>query len=55
MTVLWQVNGRSDLSWEESVWLDLSYAENSSPVGDIIIVRTFMVVLLGSGAYYERR
>ncbi len=38
MTGLWQVSGRSDLSWEESVRLDLSYVENWSTVQDLIIV-----------------
>ncbi|GAA1469908.1 polyprenyl glycosylphosphotransferase [Microbacterium thalassium] len=38
MTGLWQVSGRSMLSWEESVRLDLSYVENWSLVGDITIL-----------------
>lgn len=52
VTGLWQVSGRSDLSWEESVRLDLSYVENWSMVGDIlIIVKTFKAVVAGAGAY----
>ena len=52
ITGLWQVSGRSDLSWEESVRLDLSYVENWSMVGDVVIVAsTLKAVVLGSGAY----
>ncbi len=38
ITGLWQVSGRSSLSWEESVRLDLSYVENWSLVSDLVIV-----------------
>lgn len=38
ITGLWQVSGRSTLSWEESVRLDLSYVENWSLVGDLTIL-----------------
>jgi exopolysaccharide biosynthesis polyprenyl glycosylphosphotransferase len=38
ITGLWQVSGRSSLSWEETVRLDLSYVENWSLVGDIAIL-----------------
>ncbi len=52
MTGLWQVSGRSDLSWEESLRLDLRYVDNWSPVGDLhILFRTFRAVTGGSGAY----
>lgn len=54
VTGLWQTNGRSDLSWEESVRLDLYYVENWSLTGDIMIMwRTFKVMLrpAGAGAY----
>lgn len=52
ITGLWQVSGRSDLSWEDSVRLDLSYVENWSMLGDLVIVAgTVKAVLLGSGAY----
>ncbi|MFC7579881.1 sugar transferase [Schaalia naturae] len=52
ITGLWQVNGRSALSWEESVRLDLSYAENWSMMLDIqILFRTAKVVLRRDGAY----
>jgi exopolysaccharide biosynthesis polyprenyl glycosylphosphotransferase len=52
LTGLWQVNGRSDLSWEESVRLDLRYVENWSFILDVqILWKTFSAVLRGSGAY----
>jgi exopolysaccharide biosynthesis polyprenyl glycosylphosphotransferase len=52
ITGLWQVSGRSDLSWEDAVRLDLDYVENWSLVRDIqIIWRTVKAVLLSDGAY----
>jgi len=52
LTGMWQVNGRSDLSWEESVRLDLYYVENWSLTGDLIILwRTFRVLTHPVGAY----
>jgi exopolysaccharide biosynthesis polyprenyl glycosylphosphotransferase len=52
MTGLWQVSGRSDLSWDESVRLDLYYVENWSLGLDLaIVLRTVWVVLTGRGAY----
>ncbi|GAA0202374.1 sugar transferase [Glutamicibacter creatinolyticus] len=52
LTGLWQISGRSDLDWEESVRLDLYYVENWSLTGDIMIIwRTFKVMLRPSGAY----
>lgn len=52
ITGLWQVSGRSDLSWEESVRLDLSYVGNWSMLSDILIVMgTLRAVAKGSGAY----
>jgi exopolysaccharide biosynthesis polyprenyl glycosylphosphotransferase len=52
MTGMWQVNGRSDLSWEESVRLDLRYVENWSFALDLhILWKTVSVMLAGSGAY----
>ncbi|MEZ3157416.1 sugar transferase [Microbacterium sp. BWR-S6Y] len=38
ITGLWQVSGRSSLSWEESVRLDLSYVENWTLLGDFVIL-----------------
>jgi len=52
LTGLWQVSGRSDLSWEESVRLDLDYVDNWSLRLDLaIVVRTVRAVLGHSGAY----
>ncbi|MEV5747783.1 sugar transferase [Actinoallomurus sp. NPDC052308] len=52
MTGLWQVSGRADLTWEESVRLDLRYVENWSLTLDLqILWRTWAAVLHGSGAY----
>jgi exopolysaccharide biosynthesis polyprenyl glycosylphosphotransferase len=52
LTGLWQVNGRSNLSWEESVRLDLRYVENWSFALDLqILWKTISVLLRGSGAY----
>ncbi len=51
MTGLWQVSGRSNLNWEESVRLDLYYVENWSLVADIaILARTVRAVLASDGA-----
>jgi exopolysaccharide biosynthesis polyprenyl glycosylphosphotransferase len=52
MTGLWQVSGRSDLTWDESVRLDLYYVENWSLGLDLAIVaRTVWAVLRSRGAY----
>jgi lipopolysaccharide/colanic/teichoic acid biosynthesis glycosyltransferase len=52
MTGLWQVNGRSDLTWEQGVRLDLFYVENWSVGGDLrILFQTVGVVLRPNGAY----
>lgn len=52
ITGLWQVSGRSDLSWEETVRLDLRYVENWSLGFDLsIIARTVVAVLARRGAY----
>ncbi|MFZ4893535.1 sugar transferase [Plantibacter sp. Mn2098] len=52
LTGMWQVSGRSDLSWEESVRLDLYYVENWSITGDLMILwQTVKVVLRPVGAY----
>jgi exopolysaccharide biosynthesis polyprenyl glycosylphosphotransferase len=51
MTGLWQISGRSDLTWEESVRLDLYYVENWSVALDIeILWKTASAVIAGSGA-----
>lgn len=52
ITGLWQISGRSDLSWEDTVRLDLYYVENWSFFGDVLILaKTVRAVLSGSGAY----
>jgi lipopolysaccharide/colanic/teichoic acid biosynthesis glycosyltransferase len=52
ITGLWQVSGRSNLPWEESVRLDLYYVENWSLIQDLLIVwRTIGAVFKGTGAY----
>jgi lipopolysaccharide/colanic/teichoic acid biosynthesis glycosyltransferase len=52
LTGLWQVNGRSDLSWEESVRLDIRYVENWSLTLDLqILWKTISAIKRGSGAY----
>ena len=52
LTGMWQISGRSDLSWDESVRLDLYYVENWSLMGDLIILwRTVKVLVRPVGAY----
>jgi exopolysaccharide biosynthesis polyprenyl glycosylphosphotransferase len=52
LTGLWQVSGRSDLGWDQSVRLDLHYVENWSPALDLLIlIKTAKAVLQRDGAY----
>jgi exopolysaccharide biosynthesis polyprenyl glycosylphosphotransferase len=52
LTGMWQVNGRSDLSWEESVRLDLYYVDHWSVGLDLILLgKTMLTVIRGRGAY----
>lgn len=52
LTGLWQVSGRADLSWDESVRLDLRYVDNWSVAMDLMILwKTGRAVVRGSGAY----
>ncbi|WP_455133471.1 sugar transferase [Microbacterium aurum] len=52
ITGLWQISGRSDLTWEQSVRLDLHYVENWSLATDLkIIGRTAAVMVAPKGAY----
>jgi exopolysaccharide biosynthesis polyprenyl glycosylphosphotransferase len=52
LTGLWQVSGRSDLSWEDAIRLDLRYVENWSLTLDLVILmRTVGAVLRSAGAY----
>ncbi len=51
ITGLWQVSGRSDLSFKERVDLELFYAQNWSFMLDLkILFKTIRVVLFGHGA-----
>ncbi|WP_208379790.1 sugar transferase [Microbacterium endophyticum] len=49
ITGLWQVSGRSSLSWEESVRLDLSYVENWSMASDVMIIMKTAKAALAPG------
>ena len=52
LTGLWQVSGRSNLSWEDTVRLDLYYVDNWSAVRDLMILaKTAKAVLGSNGAY----
>lgn len=49
VTGLWQVSGRSSLSWSESVRLDLSYVENWSLLGDFAILGRTLKAAMAPG------
>jgi exopolysaccharide biosynthesis polyprenyl glycosylphosphotransferase len=52
LTGLWQISGRSDLSWQDTVRLDLYYVDNWSMVQDVVILlKTVSAVLAARGAY----
>ena len=52
LTGPWQVGGRSEVDYTNMVKLDVAYAQSWSVIGDLqIILRTFVVVLVGRGAY----
>lgn len=52
VTGLWQISGRSSLSWEDSVRIDLYYVENWSLTGDLLVLwRTLKAVVAKDGAY----
>lgn len=52
MTGLWQINGRSNLSWDQAVRFDLYYVENWSVMLDLMILwRTARAVVGSQGAY----
>ena len=52
ITGLWQISGRSDLSWEDSVRLDMFYVENWSIMADVVIaLKTARVVFNHAGSY----
>jgi exopolysaccharide biosynthesis polyprenyl glycosylphosphotransferase len=52
MTGLWQISGRSDLTWEETVSIDLRYIDNWTLAGDVtVLLQTARAVVDGRGAY----
>ena len=52
LTCYWQISGRSDISFNEWIEMDLRYIEEASLWTDLkIILRTISVVLTGKGAY----
>ncbi len=52
LTCLWQVNGRSELSFEDQVRLDIEYIDRTSTIDDLrVLARTIPAVLGGRGAY----
>jgi lipopolysaccharide/colanic/teichoic acid biosynthesis glycosyltransferase len=52
MTGLWQVSGRSDLDWDTTVDLDVTYTDNVTIAKDLqICLRTVKAVTSGRGAY----
>ena len=52
LTGLWQVSGRSNLSWDDTVRLDLYYVDNWSMIQDLmILMKTAKAVVGSSGAY----
>ncbi len=52
MTGLWQISGRSDLSWDDTVRLDTYYVDNWSMMQDVVILaKTVNAVLAARGAY----
>jgi lipopolysaccharide/colanic/teichoic acid biosynthesis glycosyltransferase len=52
ITGLWQVSGRSDLSWETALRLDLYYVDNWSILSDVqILLKTIRAVVRPEGAY----
>ena len=56
LTGLWQVEGRSDLTWQEALQFDLYYVETWTLSGDLVLLaRTVRAVLQGRGASHEDR
>ena len=49
MSGLWQVSGRSSLSWEDAIRLDLFYVENWSVTGDVVILWKTVRAVLAPG------
>jgi lipopolysaccharide/colanic/teichoic acid biosynthesis glycosyltransferase len=52
LTCLWQVSGRSDLSFQQQIELDLEYVDTTRPLDELrIVMQTIPAVLTGRGAY----
>lgn len=52
LTGLWQTQGRSDLPWDDGIYLDLMYIDHWSPLLDLVIMaRTVRTILRPDGAY----
>ena len=52
ITGLWQTEGRSDLPWDDGVYLDLMYVDQWSPLLDLVImIRTAKTIIWPAGAY----
>jgi lipopolysaccharide/colanic/teichoic acid biosynthesis glycosyltransferase len=52
LTGLWQISGRSSLSWDDTIRLDLYYVDNWSMVQDLVIIaKTASAVIAARGAY----
>ncbi len=52
LTCLWQVGGRSDLTFEQQVELDLEYIDKTRPIDELkIVAKTVPAVITGRGAY----
>jgi exopolysaccharide biosynthesis polyprenyl glycosylphosphotransferase len=52
ITGLWQTQGRSDLPWDDGIYLDVMYVDHWSPLLDLVIMaRTAKTILRPSGAY----
>jgi lipopolysaccharide/colanic/teichoic acid biosynthesis glycosyltransferase len=52
MTGLWQVSGRSQLSFDEAIRLDLYYVDNWSMVSDLVIMAKTVKAVFGSAGAY---
>jgi exopolysaccharide biosynthesis polyprenyl glycosylphosphotransferase len=52
ITGYWQINGRSNVSYQERIWLDMAYIDDWSVALDLLILaKTFRVILSSRGAY----
>jgi lipopolysaccharide/colanic/teichoic acid biosynthesis glycosyltransferase len=52
LTCLWQVRGRSNLTFDQQVALDIEYVDRISPSEEVkILLETVPAVLTGRGAY----